>query len=151
MVKKFGWKKYFKNCSCVSLDTSILIYLLQDDEKYSDIVDRIFQFFESKKINLSFSSILLAELLVYPFRNGQTDIAKDWLSYFKIEKNLEIVDLNPVIAVDAAYLRAKYNIKTPDSIHLATAMQKENAIFLTNDLDLKKIQEVKVICISNFN
>ena|SRR3989338_5648689 len=149
MVGGTGWKNYFRDCDYVCLDTSVLIYLFQDHKKYSNIVDRMFQFFEAKKVNLYFSSLLLTELLVDPFRKHQPDVARDWLSFFKVGPNLDIIDLSPSIAVDAAYLRARYNIKTPDSIHLATAMQREKSIFLTNDQNLKKLKEVKVVCVED--
>lgn len=151
MVKKTAsWKRLFKDESVAYLDTSILIYFFQNNEKYSKLLDEIFGFLELKKSKICFSSLLLTELLVGPFRAGQSNIAKDWLTYFKINKNLDIVDLTPTIAVDAAFLRAKYNIKTPDSIHLASAMQNQKSIFLTNDSDLKKIKEVNVVCIEDF-
>ena len=152
MVKNItALKKAFKNCAGVHLDTNILIYLFQNNEKYSGLLEEIFNFLDAKKITIYFSTLLLTELLVDPFKRDQSDIAKNWLSYFKVAENLEIVDLSPSIAVDAAYLRAKYNIKTPDSIHLATAMQKQKTIFLTNDADLKKIKETKVVCIEDFS
>lgn len=151
MVRKIIiWKNTFRKCENVYLDTSILIYLFQDQQKYSELLEDIFYLLESENINICFSSLLLTELLVDPLKNGQLDIAKNWLSYFKIAQNLEIIDLNPPIAVDAAFLRAKYNIKTPDCIHLATAMQKAKSVFLTNDIDLKKVKEVKVLCIKDF-
>lgn len=150
MVKKSVFlKKLFRNSDFVYLDTSILIYFFQEHEKYSKILDKVFDLLERRKIIICFSSLLLTELLVDPFKTGQSDIAKNWLSYFKIAQNLEIIDLNPSIAVDAAFLRAKYNIKTPDCIHLATAMQKNKIVFLTNDNNLKKVEEVKVICIED--
>lgn len=150
MVKKrASWKRLFKDESVVYLDTSILIYFFQNHEKYSKLLDEMFDFLEFKKLKIYFSSLLLTELLVGPFRAGQSNIAKDWLTYFKINQNLDIIDLTPTIAVDAAFLRAKYNIKTPDSIHLASAMQNQKSLFLTNDNDLKKIKEVNVVCIED--
>lgn len=151
MVKlKSNWKNLFRDCSFVYLDTSILIYLFQDQKKYAELLEEIFYFLESKKIDICFSSLLLTELLVDPFKKGQSDTVKNWLSYFKVAENLKIIDLNPSIAVDAAFLRAKYNIKTPDCIHLATTMQGKMSVFLTNDNYLKKVKEVEVVCLEDF-
>ena len=52
MVGGTGWKNYFRDCDYVCLDTSVLIYLFQDHKKYSNIVDRMFQFFEAKNNHL---------------------------------------------------------------------------------------------------
>lgn len=150
MVKKNLFSnKIFKNCDLFFLDTNILIYFFENNAKYAPIIDEIFVFLESKQKAIAFSSLLLTEILVEPYRQGNLTVAKKWLEHFKLSKNLEIFDLTPVIAVDAAYLRAKYNIKTPDSIHLATAMQRENIVFLTNDQDLKRVKEVKVLCLDD--
>lgn len=151
MVKKIvSLKKLFQNCDSVYLDTNVLVYFFQDDERYSTIIEEIFDILEAEMTDVYFSSILLTELLVYPFKKGRAETAASWLNYFKIKKNIHIVNLDPKIAVDASFLRAKYDIKAPDSIHMATAMQRKNGLFLTNDNDLKKVQEVKVICIEDF-
>lgn len=150
MVKKIiSLEKSFGNCDSVYPDTNIFIYLFQDSEKYSGAVEAIFDFLESKMINVCFSSLLLTELLVFPFKNGLAYTAGNWLNYFKVTENIHVINLDPKIAVDAAFLRAKYNIKTPDSVQLATAMQRKNSLFLTNDRELLKVGEVKMICLED--
>lgn len=42
-----------------------------------------------------------------------------------------------------------YNFKTPDSIQLATGIVKNATIFLTNDIDLKKITGIEVMTLEN--
>ena len=59
--------------------------------------------------------------------------------------NLTTYDLTPDIAQKAAEIRANYQIRTPDAIQLAAALQGNAAFFLTNDLNLKKFAEIKVI------
>ena len=41
-------------------------------------------------------------------------------------------------------LRAKYSLKTPDSIHLATAIMTKATAFLTGDKALARVVEVPV-------
>ena len=59
--------------------------------------------------------------------------------------NLLIVPVSSAIADKAAELRARYGIRTPDAIQIATALQGGSSIFLTNDRNLKKIHEIEVI------
>ncbi len=143
-------KKFLKSSDVFFLDTVIFIYLFEHNDKYATFLKEFFSLLELGNKKILFSSLLLTELLAAPFKTGDQNIAKAWLAYFKTAPNIEIIDLNPSIAVDAAFLRSKYNIKTPDSVHLATAMQKSGAVFLTNDKDLKKVKEVKVIIIGDF-
>jgi len=45
-------------------------------------------------------------------------------------------------------LRANYNINTPDAIQIATSLEVKADIFITNDANLKKISEIKVLLLS---
>jgi len=42
------------------------------------------------------------------------------------------------LAVRSAAVRAKYSIRTPDAIQLATALEHNATLFLTNDLRLPR-------------
>jgi predicted nucleic acid-binding protein len=59
-----------------------------------------------------------------------------------------MINVNNLIAIKAAELRAKYSLKTPDSIQLATAIQYNADYFLTNDLRLKLVNEIKSITLN---
>ena len=49
------------------------------------------------------------------------------------------------ISIQAEEMRAKYNLKTPDCLQIATASECKADYFLINDLHLKIITEIKVI------
>jgi len=51
------------------------------------------------------------------------------------------------IADRAASLRARYRLRTPDAIQIATALQTRVDAFLTNDRDLRRVEEVPVLLI----
>ena len=48
----------------------------------------------------------------------------------------------------AAGLRAKYGLKLADAIQAAVAVQAKSQVLLTNDTDLKKVTEVRVLLVS---
>jgi predicted nucleic acid-binding protein len=60
---------------------------------------------------------------------------------------IEIFDMNASIAETAARLQATYNLKIPDSIQLATALDAQADYFLTNDIKLKTISELVVVTV----
>jgi len=41
-------------------------------------------------------------------------------------------------------LRSRHRFKTPDAIHLATAIEEHADVFLTGDDDLKRCTDVKI-------
>lgn len=58
---------------------------------------------------------------------------------------IEIVDITTSIAEQAAMLRAKYGLRTPDAIQLATSIEVAADIFLTNDTRLESVSEIAVV------
>lgn len=59
--------------------------------------------------------------------------------------NLIIKEVDKDIATLAAKLRAKYKIKTPDAIFIATGIAEKAQIFITNDTRLKIVNEISII------
>ncbi len=49
-----------------------------------------------------------------------------------------------------ARLRAKYLIRTPDSIQLATGIIHGAKYFITNDIALKKVKEIEIIVLDDY-
>ncbi|NEP03796.1 MAG: PIN domain-containing protein [Okeania sp. SIO2G4] len=48
----------------------------------------------------------------------------------------------------AAQIRAKYNLSLTDSLQIAVAIQSKCEAFLTNDLQLKRVNELSILVIS---
>jgi predicted nucleic acid-binding protein len=63
----------------------------------------------------------------------------------------ELIPLDVEIAKFASKLRVKYGLETPDAIQIATSIQVGCDFFLTNDLGLRKVTEVKVIIMDNLH
>ena len=57
---------------------------------------------------------------------------------------LVVVDVSAAVVERATDLRAKYNLKTPDALHYATAVEAGAAVFLTGDRTLSRCTEVPV-------
>lgn len=85
------------------------------------------------------------EVLVQPYRCGDKDLAEKYREILLYSDNLLTFPVSNEIADKAAELRAKYKIRTPDAIQVATALHGEASIYLTNDKNLKKIQEIDII------
>ncbi len=63
-------------------------------------------------------------------------------------KGIDIFDITIGVAKEAAKIRAKYNLKTPDAIQLATAIIFGADLFLTNDGRLKPVTEIEIVVLS---
>ena len=49
------------------------------------------------------------------------------------------------VAEKAAEIRAKYGVKPPDALQVATSLVHHAEAFITNDKELKKIKEINII------
>lgn len=64
--------------------------------------------------------------------------------------NVDIVPADKNIALKAAKIRANYkSFKALDAIHLATAVLNGCTAFITNDKQLRQIQEIPVFTMDN--
>lgn len=57
---------------------------------------------------------------------------------------LVVAELSAAVVERATELRAKYNLKTPDALHYATAIEFGAAVFLTGDQGLSRCSEMPV-------
>jgi len=137
--------KYHSIC----IDSCILIYFIQDDKKFSKIINNIFTEISKNDgcINTSFLSLI--EILVKPIENNDVDMIKKCKEYMLNSKILHLIPLDEKIAEKSAYIRAKNGIKTPDAIEIATAVITGSDVFITNDKRLQKIKELPVIILDD--
>ncbi|MEO6590359.1 MAG: PIN domain-containing protein [Pyrinomonadaceae bacterium] len=134
-----------KNVSVVAFDTAPVIYFVEANPVYDALVIEIFQRIDIGKITGLTSVISLCEVLVHPIRN-QNQILKQ--RYFDILLNSSNFITNTItakIAETAAELRAKYNLRTPDALQIASALENGCDAFLCNDSGLNRVTEIKIL------
>ncbi len=97
------------------------------------------------------STIVLLEILVRPLKLGRTDLAAQYEDILTSQTSLTIRPVDTLIAREAARLRASYQLRTPDAIHLATAHLAGASVFLTNDRRLKQVRELTVVAVDELD
>lgn len=121
---------------------------MEGHSPYQAILSSLFE--ANDKGNFSFvtSSVTLLEVVVKPLREGQIAIAKQYRDILTTAPGIEVFDVTSAVAEQAAQLRAKYNLRTPDAIQLATSIELGADYFLTNDNRLKAVDETIVVAMS---
>jgi len=127
--------------SQVLLDTVSLIYFLEENERYSKRAEKIFSRIESGQLQGVMASLVFAELLVPLYRSGDSQAAAGLSNRLRNFRNLEVIPLTTEISMEAARLRAKYGLRTPDAIHASTAISTQSSGILTNDKQLKVLTQ----------
>jgi predicted nucleic acid-binding protein len=133
----------------IFLDTAPLIYFIEGNSQYQEKLRQIFDSNDRGDFVFITSSITLLEVLVMPFREGQINLVEKYINILTNAPGIELFEITNAISIKAAELRAKYNLRTPDAIQLATAIEYNVDYFLTNDLRLKTVHEVNSIVLSD--
>ena len=129
----------------VGLDTSPLIYFIEDNQNYRKIIHSFFESLDRGDFSVITSTLTLTEVLVHPLRSGNHKLASRYRDILLNQKNLLVVQITVEIAEIAADLRAKHQIRTPDALQIAAALDKNVQFFLTNDKRLSSIKELEVL------
>lgn len=127
--------------SKVYLDTQIFIYALESNSNFGDKAKSIIRNAEKNNINIVVSPLTLTELLTKPYIMADKENIKFIKNSFLSLNNLEIKDINIKIADKAAELRGALKLRTPDAIHLATALDRNCNTFYTNDNHFKNLKQ----------
>ena len=134
------FQKELKKLKKVGLDSSILIYHLEDLEPYANLTENIFAAVAEGFLSAVLSTVSVTELLVQPFTLGQQDRIAAFERFLFSLPNTELKSPDYPIAREAARLRAKYKLRTPDALLLATSINEKADAFITNDARLRTLK-----------
>ncbi len=133
----------------IFFDTSPLIYYLDGFEPYASKVEKFMLSAMDEKAFLYTSTITDTEYFVYPYREKDFVKIIGYKSFLQNAHFLKI-SVGEDIAEKAAQIRAKYQgIKTADSLQLASAIVYECDVFLTNDKQLRQVEEISVLLVDD--
>jgi predicted nucleic acid-binding protein len=123
----------------------VFVYHFEGNEEFGPAAGRLLQAAEDGQCRLVCSVVSLLEVLVAPKRRGQEELCRIYREMFESFPHLSVRPVDTGIAEVASDLRATYSLRTPDAIHLATALQAGAAAFVSEDSRLKAVQGLKVL------
>lgn len=129
----------------LAFDTAPLIYFIERHPDYFDRMLFIMRYVDQGLIAGVGASIVLTEVLVQPIRTDNQELAGRYEAVLTQSDNFRLEPVATHVSRAAADLRARYNLRTPDALHIATAIDAGCDAFLTNDLGLKRVTELKVL------
>lgn len=142
--------RVFTNHQRVLIDTSIWIYHFEQNSEYAQAAARVIEQLEGGKFRGIASELTLLELTVRPLQLGRQDAADDYetlLSYFP---NLQLEPVSRGILLEAAGLRARHGLRSPDAIQLATGLQAGATLAVTNDHAWRKVPDIKTLILADW-
>lgn len=127
------------------LDTAPVIYLVEKNPAYLDVVTAIFTAIDNGQITAVTSPVTLAECLVHPLRLNLPQLQQSFIDVVVSGSNTTFVNLDQSVGQRAARLRADYNVRLPDALQLAAAINNGCDAFLTNDALLKRVIGIQIL------
>jgi predicted nucleic acid-binding protein len=128
----------------IALDTAIFAYVFNNHPLFGKEALSIIQKIEFGEKDGVFSGIGMIELLTGAKKSKRFSMALYYKEKILTYPNLTVLGLNDGIIEIASTLRAKYGLRTPDAVHLATAIDSQAEVFYTNDRKLKRVKEIKI-------
>lgn len=137
-------------CNKIFLDTTPIIYFLDEDANFGEKVRNIFEEIILSGKKMLSSVITCEEYLVYPYKTGNQEKI-DVFFEFTEDCDITLCDVNLKIAKKAAQIRARYtDFKAMDSLQLAMACEIGCDLFLTNDKQLRRFKELRCVTVEDW-
>ncbi len=130
------------------IETAPLIYYVEENPTYVARMDAIIAAIENRPIEAVSSVITLAEVLTHPFKLGDARLEQEYRDILLNSEEFRLLPVTSRIAESAADLRARYNLRTPDALHVAAGMDTGCDAFLTNDAGIKRVTEIVVLVLA---
>ncbi|BAZ70812.1 putative PilT protein (plasmid) [Fischerella sp. NIES-4106] len=131
----------------IYIDTSVVIYTIEGNPDYYSLLQPLWSKFYTGEIQIVSSELILMEVLVVPLRNGNNSLVADYEELL-LSSQVQLISITQSILQQAANLRAKTNLKTPDAIHAATALSVNCNQFITNDKGFRNVPGLPVVILS---
>ncbi len=134
----------------VYADTSIFIYTIEVNPDYYGLLQPLWAMVHAKQVEIISSELTLMEVLVVPLRDANADLVSTYEQFLR-SSNIRLIPIDQTVLRGAARQRATTNLKTPDAIHAATALNEGCTIFLTNDSQFRTVSGLPTIVLREIN
>ena len=134
----------------VALDTQVFIYFIEENQRFLPFVKPLFEAIDNGSIFAVTTSLPLMEVLVVPYRNGNSALAERYEALLTRSRGLRCLDIDRSVLKAAAQLRANFKLKPPDAIQVTTAMIANCKVFLTNDRRIPAIPELTILQLNKY-
>jgi predicted nucleic acid-binding protein len=126
------------------LDACSIIYAIEGLPSFrSAVLQSISQVEATPAGVLMTSSLSRLECRVKPLRDSDLQLLDRYDQFFS-QTLIQVVEIRSAVIERATSLRAVHGFKTPDAIHLATAIEERAELFLTGDAALTRCPDIRV-------
>jgi len=129
----------------ITLDSAPIIYYLQDHPTFAARFSPLFTATAEGRLTLAISTITLAEVMAGPFAADNEVLAMQYREVLCHSPGWQTIPVDESLAAEASRLRARYRLRLPDAIQVATAIVTRSWALVTHDSALGKIKDIRVL------
>jgi predicted nucleic acid-binding protein len=130
------------------LDTKPLIKLFAKEEGW-ETVQKILTRVEDGEIEAAMSVVTLTEIYYKYLHEKRADVAKIRVEELRYAVYVRKLDVNEEAAIKAGEFKGKYNVPVADAF-IAAAAYFDDSIVISDDVDFKRITEIKTLTEKEF-
>ena len=134
----------------MGLDSSVLICFVEENPTHIANLDRLFGAIADGRLEAACSAMTLMECLVAPYRSANTALAEQYEAILTGSRGLRLVHVDLDLLRAAAQIRAATRVKTPDALHLASALRAGCTAFVTHDRRLPSIPGLRILQLGDY-
>ncbi len=133
------------NHTKVGIDANVLIYLIEDRGVWAERAAGLFSEMTQRRITPVCSALAATEILQHPLPQKEALLVSWYQELLFSESTIVFVPVTVPAATYAAYLAARYDLKTPDAVHIECVLFGKATAFVTADKGIKNISELEII------
>jgi len=126
------------------VDSMLFVYHFEGNDRFGPAAGRLLTAAEEGRCRLVASILAQMEVLVVPKRHSRADLCQRYRDFFASFPNLTVVPVGAEVVEIASDLRATHNLRTPDALHVATAIHAGATAFFSGDREVKQVEGIEV-------
>ena len=134
----------------LGFDTMIFIYHFEDHPLFAPLTEPLFEAVDRGDLSAEVSVLLAGEVLTGAKQAANNEILLRYRHIFSEFPNLTLHGADMRVMEKMSDLRVAYGLKTPDAIHIATALLNGAQAFVTNDAGLKRVNQLDVLVLEDY-
>lgn len=134
----------------VGFDTPVFVYHIEQISPWATPASAALEAMTDGRFVGVTSVLTLLEIQVKPLQLGRPEVADAFDALIGDITNLVINDVDGRSARIGAELRAKYGLRTPDSLQIGTCIANGAEAFVTNDRRLRRVKELEIVVLDDF-
>ena len=132
----------------VYFDTNPFIYFVEEHDIFYEAVKPLFQMVLDDTIVAYTSEFTLTETLIKPYKDKDQATIEAFTGLLLDSGYFSLLGADKNTFLTAAKVGGETMMRTPDALHMTTALENHCDFFITNDKRIRDYKTVKVIQVS---